>query len=473
MTLKQQLNSLSKSALIAVIADIYGRYGDIDDLIETHVESLAGRESRGDNETSADPLARVLQRQIAQLTNADDFIGYHGAYDFSCRLQSLLLDIEALAEHDHVQALERLEQLLNSQDNLLNYVDDSDGEVSGALRDGVDLWLKIAADLRQIQPDAREWVSEVLCFFDHNDYGCFDNIIRHSRFLLSEQELKKLAWRFETDAKKAMGDKRIAGYKHKAAHACIGLHGVAEALDDMALYEKGTLITSPKPNTLQLEQMVEFALEIDEWERAEYWLQQSQWQDDQKRHTSLHNRLLELQGNIEQLKQNLLQAYQDSPSEYTLMAYWEFASAKEKRTLAKQVRTVTGTLPDGQGAIGMLLIIEAFEEAEQYLVDHYAELAGTWYTTLLNWLEQFETAGCKLAIVICYRLLLVDLLDRGKSQAYHHGARYFHKLLALDSSINDYQGLDRAQDFVHQIQQKHWRKRSFWAEANYPNKPIQ
>ncbi|MBK8973885.1 MAG: hypothetical protein IPM37_21925 [Hahellaceae bacterium] len=51
-----------------------------------------------------------------------------------------------------------------------------------------------------------------------------------------------------------------------------------------------------------------------------------------------------------------------------------------------------------------------------------------------------------------------------------YDADYFHALLKLDKKKPDYQGLDDAQAFIRQLQQKHWRKHSFWTQADYPSK---
>lgn len=471
MTIEKQISRLSKSALTAIVNDLYGRYSDIDDIIAAHIDAWGNPDTPANLKQPGHTLAKSLQRQISHLTSSDDIRDYHGAYDVSYRLHSLLLEVESLAESNPELALESLEALLNRQGDLLNYVDDSNGEVGGALMDGIDLWLQIAASLRAQQPDARDWVQAVLNFFDGNDYGCFDNVISHSRHLLTAEELRQLAWRFEADAKKALQDKRIKGYNHQAAHATIGLHSVAEALDDIALYEKGTLITSPQPNTLQIERIVRFALNINELERADYWLQQPQWQEDKASHNRLLNQLLERQGNIDQLKHNLLQAFNEHPTAFALEAYWDFATPKEQQAIAKQVKTQVTELSDRQEAVQLLLQIKATKQAGQYLVEYHQALQDTWYVTLLAWLEHFEAEGQTLAVVVCYRLLLSDLLKRGKSQAYHHGARYFQQLLVLDKNIKNYKGLDSAADYIRQLQQQHWRKRSFWTAASYPNKP--
>lgn len=473
MTIKQQLKDLPSAVLIAIIDDLYGRYGDIDDIIDSHIEAFAEpvpvKPTKKGRKTDNKPT-RALERQLDLIIEDDRFIDYRASHGYADRLHSLLLDIEALAEDNPAQALPLVEDMLNRHDAIVEGVDDSDGEVGDALRHAVDLWLDIAARLRSSGHDTRNWSETILGFYDKNDYGCLDDIISHSGNLLTEDELRQLAWRFENDAKKALNDKRITGYNRKAAHACIGIKSVAEALGDIELFEKGTLITSPQPNTMQIEQIVEFALHIDALERAAHWLQQPQWKQDKSRHARLNNLLLQKQGNIKQLKQNLLQAFQDTPNEYTLMAYWEFANTKEKQATSKQVLQLADSMKDRVAAIQLLLMTGATEKAAQQLIQHHANLGKVFYGTLLDWIKPFNTLKSPLATILCYRLLLADLLDSGRSKAYHHGADYFHALLKLDKKKPDYQGLDDAQTFIRQLQQKHWRKQSFWIQADYPNK---
>src|SRR3990167_5445853 len=418
MTIKQQLKDLPSAALIAIIDDLYGRYGDIDDIIESHIEALGDpapakpgkRGSKADNK-----LTRSLERQLDLIISDDRFIDYRASHGYAARLHSLLLDIEALAEDNPAQALPLVEDMLNKQDAIIEGVDDSDGEVGDALRHAVDLWLDVAARLRKSGQDTRNWAEAILAFYDKNDYGCLDDIISHSGNLLTEAELQQLAWRFENDSKKALKDKRITGHNSKAAHACIGIKSVAEALGDISLFEKGTLLTSPQPNTMQIERIVEFALGINELERAAHWLQQPQWKEDNPRHTRLTNQLLQKQGNTKQLKQNLLQAFQDNPNEYTLMAYREFANIREKQAVSKQVLQMADDMRDRAAAIQLLLMTGATEKAAQLLIQHHTKLGKVFYGTLLDWIKPFNTLKKPLATILCYRLLLTDLLDSGRS----------------------------------------------------------
>lgn len=470
MSISRQLRAMQKPALIALVGDLYGRDGDIDEIIKSHLEQQG---TEDETDAGLQPsLLPYLQRQVTQLISSTAFIDYRSAHPFSQQLEQLLADIGDLAEQHAAQALALLDQLLEQHGTIYERVDDSDGYLGDALGNAVELWLAVATILRSEQPEARDWVGDVCTLYDNNDYGCVDDIISISSNLLSIKELRELAERFEHDARVAIDRHKGNDYNEQAAHACMRLSAVAQALSDINLYEQATLLTTPQPNLQQLQDLINYALSIKALERAEYWLQQPQWQVDQRRHAQLSNRLLEHQGNITQLKHNLLQAFQQEPSEHNLRAYWQHAEPDERQVIGEQVLEQAKSLKSASEAIRLLLFIGSIEMAAEYFIAHHAKLKGSWYGTLLGWLEPFEAAEQTLASILCYRLLLADLLDRGYSKAYHHGARYFHSLLKLDKKQPDYRGLDNAQAYITALQAKHGRKRSFWDAAGYPNKAV-
>jgi hypothetical protein len=357
-------------------------------------------------------------------------------------------------------------------------VDDSGGNVGDVFHEAVDQWLETATEVRASQPDHINWVDKLRYYFDHNDYGCLDNIIAHSGKLLSEHELRQLARDFEQQARQALRGQSDAEYVYNraASHACIGLGSVATALGNMKLYEQATLLTSPNPNPLQMARLVEFAFGIQDYTRAGYWLAQPGWEESrhQYRHRELNRRLLTAQGKTAELKQTLREDFQKAPCLDTLEAYWENTSAAERPSITSYVEKLATQWPM-QGhccaeIIDLLLLVNSVTVASDYLVAHPACIDSLYYGRLTHWVEIFEQEQQTLAAIIGYRALLSDILDRGYTKAYRHGARYFHKLLKLDKLVSDYRGLANAQAFIQQLQQQHWRKRSFWAAADYPNK---
>lgn len=467
MEIEQLAKKLSKSELVCLLANIYGIHEDIDAIIDRRLLHNKSVTKAGEEEN-------IFLKQIRAISQEDDFISYDECPDFAFRLSELLTDIDfLLTDQDAKLALKATERFIGLTDSVMERADDSNGEIGDIFREAIAQWLDIAANLRKVAPDAEQWVEKVLHFFNGNDYGCFDQVIADSGNLLTEQELRQLAWRFENDAKQALANKsNDRQYNLTAAHACIGLESVAAALEDITLYEKATLLQSPQPNAMQMASIVEFALHIGDQARAEYWLAQPGWEQRDYQKKQLTNKLLEQQGNVVQIKQNLLDEFHEHPNGHNLQQYLHKADAEERNALAVQVETIAQTSVDLGDAVEMLILIDNPALAASLLHKRYAEIAGYFYGTLVQWAHYFEQNNEVLAAVICYRNLLTDLLDRGYSKAYHHGADYFHKLILLDGVVTNYKGLDSSSLFIKSIQSKHWRKRSFWEQANYPNKPL-
>ncbi len=477
MNTDSALDNLSHTAAIALLKRLYGINDDIDGIIENHLEAVNYVETNGDG------LYQSLQRQLKQIEVEDSFIGYHDAFDFSCRLKSLLIDIDTLMrEQNPAKALDLLDQFLHMVEPIMERVDDSNGDVGAIFGEAVDQWLDTAAEVRASNPDYLDWVKAVQGYFDNNEYGCLDDLMPNCHELLSEEELRQLAQGFEQQARAAQKvvpiKNKVNGrsfYNSEVAHACIGLHSVGEALRDMSLLELATLLTSPEPNALQMEDLVKYAITIGNYQRAEYWLKQPGWEKQCHRHRDLSCQLLEAQGKTKELKQTLKHYYEEDPCLSTMQAYWEACNVSERKQLRGHVekRIAQSAISDGQEeeSIALLLFVGNTEMAGEILLTHAAAVAKVIWPTLTEWVAIFEENQQLLPAIICYRGLLNDILQRGNAKAYHHAARYFHKLLELDKSVQSYQNLDDSATYIRQLQQQHWRKRSFWAEADYPNKP--
>lgn len=468
MTLQDQASQLSKPELIRLLSAIYGIEDHIDDIIDRHL--AIGK----DEEPGANPVVRVLAFQIEKFRDDDEFIDYRASTGFANRLESVLDDIDdLLGTDDPAAALELTEMFLTLPDTLFERVDDSDGSLGDVFQEAVKQWLLLAEDVRAANPEAESWVEKVLHYFHNNEYGVFDDIIAGSSTLLTDQEFQQLAWRFENEARQAVEASNTSRHNHSGATALHGLQSVAEALSDIHLYETSMLLRSPEPNTLQLDSLIRFALTIGELDRAEHWLEQPQWHNDPRRHRSLRNLWLQQKGQTDQLRRELLDAFQQRPDLYSLEASWLLAGEQDRWQLRQQVEELAEPPDDVYDRVTMLITVNSLDKAAQLLVHYHNELRFYHYTALQIWLRTFEANGNALAMVVCYRALLNDLLDRGFSRAYHHGVRYFHRLLALDNEINDYHGLSDAQSYIRHLQSKHGRKWSFWKEADYPAKPEQ
>jgi hypothetical protein len=91
-----------------------------------------------------------------------------------------------------------------------------------------------------------------------------------------------------------------------------------------------------------------------------------------------------------------------------------------------------------------------------------ARLVSAYYQQLRSLAKRFERASRPLAAVACYRALIDQILDAGRSTACRHARRYLDRLSALDSSVSDYGDLASHADYLQQLRERHGRKRSFW-----------
>lgn len=476
MIIESKLGRLSKAELINLILRLYELYEGNEEAVDRYLSAASLTTESPDDKAEgeeAETLQTVLMHQLQQLKLEQGYISYRDSFAFSCRLESILLDIDTLLrEQDVEQAIQVTEEFIALGEAIIERCDDSDGYIGGVFRNASELWLDIAAELRGIKPDARDWLTQVRHYFDNNDYGLLDDMITFSSNLLTQQELEKLAWQFEKEARQALKKPKKNGHNREAFHACIGIKSVAEALGSVKLYEKAILLTSPKPNTLQLADLIRFAISLETFEHAERWLENAQWQEDPRLRKQIQNELLEAKGDITALKEVLSQEFTLHPTEYNLREYWALADSDEQKEVINYLNSAEKSLvqKDPENHISMSLFVGNVKNAENVLTQSISQLSKTNYRTLTDWLEYWPENKYLMANVVCYRLLLTDLLERGYSKAYHHGARYFNKLLDLDKAIDQYQGLETSTDFITQLQVKHWRKRSFWQAADYPNK---
>lgn len=288
MNVTEILENMPAESMVRLISKLYGTHMDIDNSIERHIEYELESDVKGLS------IAPGFIQQIRRIADECEYIGYRAGDGFACRLSILLLDINTLVRpKSAAEALNLTEEFIMLAPSVFERADDSDGVIAMVFRSAVDQWLAIATEYRRVNPNAMCWVDKVRFFFDYDDYGCFDHVISQSQDLLAEKELRQLAREFEIAAYAAKGNKFVDGFDTHVSHACIGIKSVAEALDDMQLYEKGVLITSPQPNSRQLAMLVSFALEIGDLNRAQYWIQQPRWQGDQRRQKLLQDKLLQ------------------------------------------------------------------------------------------------------------------------------------------------------------------------------------
>nr|WP_158651890.1 DUF6880 family protein [Marinobacterium profundum] len=453
--LKHLLRSMPVDSLADLIESIHGRHADIDHRIESQL-------------LRSDPtaLARSLKKRIQSIKRGRRFIPYRESHGFSLTLEAIITDIEPLLEQAPRAAFELADLFCATHPNSYDRADDSSGSIGDAYHEAVQLWLRAATLWRRTNSCKTDWPQEIYARFQANDYAIWDNLIPNSATLLSKEELTQLAWRFEGDIKGAAGkDDNNDPYNHAEFQATLGLTAVAEALGDVRLYERATLLHSPQPNEQQKRSIIEFCLSIDDGQSALKWLQEPWSAHFASDHGRLLDKTLSLLGQTDELISLRRSAYDADPDFDRLQALLDVLPEHEKdavRDGAIDRALAAGSL---YSAIATLIALDAQDLAARTALERADSLDSVGYNTLARWAQTFSHNGHALAAAICYRTLLEDILDSGRSNAYGHAARYYKNLAQLDTDIANYHPFSDRAGFETALRERHGRKSSFWRQA--------
>jgi hypothetical protein len=450
-TLKEKLTDIDADTLRDFILDLYLRYPELSDKIEAL--TLAD-----------DPVAlsRVLRKRIASLKRGRRFIDYRASFDFARELEAVLTDIESgLLERSAEHAFDLVDRFLATAESVLNRVDDSGGAVGEVYRQAVLMWLTAAKGWREANID---WLERIDHLYQQNDYGVLDPLLPNANLLLTPDQLKQLAWRYENALCKALKSPEQEDKVNLVAlHSGVALGQIADALRDPDLYERSVLIRSPQPNNLQMKSICEKYLQYDQPESAMPYLNQAWESRFEHDRLQLLDKVCVQMGDRKQLKVIRSRLFQSEQSYASFTRYLDVLDEDEKEKACSSAIKQAEQSGDISRSADLLLNLGKTERAQALVLARHQELAGCFYDSLLRLAKAFEKADCNLAATACYRALLLDILAQARSKAYGHGARYFKKLEVLAKRINVFKPLPAHHAFVEQLHSAHGRKKSFWA----------
>jgi DNA repair ATPase RecN len=286
----------------------------------------------------------------------------------------------------------------------------------------------------------------------------------NAHLLLTPDQLKQLAWRYENALRKALKSPEQEDQLNLAVlRSGVALGQIADALRDPALYERSVLIHSPQPNNLQMKSICEKYLQYEQPETAMRYLNRA-WEDRfEHDRLELLDQVCVKTGDRKQLKVIRSKLFQSEQSYASFTRYLEALDEDEKARACSSAIEQAEQGGDILRSADLLLKLSQTERSQALVLARHQELAECFYDSLLRLAKAFEKADCYLAATACYRALLLDILTQARSSAYGHGARYFKKLEALAERVKAYKPLSAHHEFVQQLQLDHGRKRSFWA----------
>lgn len=341
--------------------------------------------------------------------------------------------------------------------NIFERCDDSSGYVGEVFYfEAKDLFLSYAS-----RCEDKQWLQKLLLKLNsENDYGVRDPLLDSASSYLPEEYIRKLIVNFQI-----LTEHEEKKYERDRYYSCI--ESLARQVKDAALFEQTRVAAWGTLNSAAFIDIARVYLESGEEQTALERLEQIPLHetfkaDDRDRLLfEVHSRLC----NKEEQTEAAWRIFRRCRNLHTLGTLLEALGDVQRDEVIEQETEVI--LADDQLShtdAAFLVDVEQFDAAQTYLLERVSQLNGDYYQNLLPLAEAMETEGRALAATILYRALLDSILRRARTKTYYYGARYLKKLDRFARRISDWSGFDDHDVYSEYLQQKHGRKKSFWAK---------
>ncbi len=167
-------------------------------------------------------------------------------------------------------------------------------------------------------------------------------------------------------------------------------------------------------------------------------------------------------GNVDELKKTRFKLYSHDQSHSSFKRYLECLNDKEQQSARREAIQLAEQGGELTANIDMLLNLNEPERAQLLVLANPQGITNCFYSSLLELAKQLEEQKCWLAATACYRSLLLDILNQGRSKVYTHAARHYKKLEVILEHVQHFEPLVDHAEFFQQLKDKHGLKRSFW-----------
>jgi hypothetical protein len=420
-------------------------------------------------------MSTSIERRLATLEENNIYRDWQGAGAIGADIDAMRQDIvESMLPGDPEASAGMLERLVDLEHFLFESADDSDGEISGALRAVVDDWGRAWARVANRDP---ETVAEIVIdAFTENEYGVLDEVIPAFAEALGKDGLVALEARFRSaiagglepgDEDEEDGeDDEIDGEDRRAEwHRQMlfrGLEDIADVRGDVDGF-----IAAHEAAGTHLVYTVEIAERLHRAGRsveALRWLERPDRQrslgDDT---TDLHVGILEALGHSDDARMVLWQTFERTFAFERYRDFRERAPEPERDGIRRRAIDLVLGHDDVHRVLAFLIEAEALAEAEDLVLRRAADLHGRDYWTLrpaAKALAQDHPAGA----ILLYRVLGEAVLGPGKSKYYRYAIGDLREATLLAEGITDWKGLEEHETFMARLRSQHGRKWSFWKQ---------
>ena len=396
--------------------------------------------------------------QLEELSDSG-FYDWRMSSDYAHQLSHLIENLKGSVENP-CEGVVWISRFFEKDHQIMESCDDSYGEVSGIfLGEATECFIYFAKRC----DDKKRVGEQLLDLVLDNDYGVRDQLIESvSQFM----PVKWLRWLVDQLWSYEDGEDCMA-----STHRTVLLKSLAKQLKDAALYEQ--VVVEGDLSFSDCLDIAQVYLDCGDAEKASGWIDQA----DQEYPSENHFRLYDYR----EIRREICHQLGDRSGEEE-MAWAIFRQSRSLRALnvllqtlgevhrdrviAQEVEQILGGSADHlvEQDVSFLLELGKAGLAEQYLMARTALLKTVFYGVLTTWGNQLKERPLLASLI--YRALLNDILDQGKSKAYHHAVDYWIELQHLSPGVEMWEPYLTDVQFQQQIKQKHGRKWSFWKQLD-------
>ncbi|MER2251265.1 DUF6880 family protein [Methylorubrum podarium] len=476
------LAALSQERLIALILEEVGQSAAFKKRVSAALAALQGPER----------VAALIDRRLSALEKARGYIDWQKRRAFTADLDATLATILSdLKPLDTGMALDRLLRFLRSADATLERVDDSSGQVHALYEAAAEAAAGLAAGLSA--DAALGFATRALDALDRDGFGLVGALLVDLLPKLPEAALDPLDARLvealaalpaQPKRKSGPAAFEMAGQAWERRYQRLSLNRlrqvIADARGDADAYIALELEMSPeRPDRVAV---AERLLAAGRAAEALEWIRREQkrgvvvmTREDllagsvdalgpEREREAVEIRILDALGRRDEAQGLRWSRFERSLDPQALRDYLARLPDFEDEEALERAFAHAASRKDPHGGLYFLVRWPNLDRAARLVLERRDEWSGRIWELLAPAAEALEPDH-PLAASILYRALIDDILERGRSPAYGHGARHLTRLgeLARDLAPGDL--TPNHADYVARLRKAHGRKSGFWSQV--------
>ncbi|PWE29348.1 hypothetical protein DDZ14_17320 [Maritimibacter sp. 55A14] len=417
-------------------------------------------------------IAKLIDRRLSGLERAKSFIEWDKARAFADDLRSLTDTIASeLGPAAPALAIDRLLRFIATHEQVFERVDDSSGRVQDVYYQAINATGDLAQTLTP--PEADLLPERIMATLGESTHGYLADLTTTVAPHLPQDALM----RWDADLKEVIAERQAGeaarkpdGWFYSMTSQWTGMRQtIASARGDLDLLI--ALEEEKRPHMQDTLGMAAQLLEAGRAAEALDWVRKPGRRafdeadsDMSPTRVSLEAQILEALDHKPAAQALRWRCFEAVLSADILRDYLKHLPDFEDIEAEERAHALALERADPEAALQFFLDWPRFDLAAELIVMHPHRWNGRDWHTLPKVATLLEH-DYPLAATILYRALLDDILDRARSKAYSHGAKYLGKLtlLAGDADPARPSGIADHATYLAGLKKTHPRKSGFWA----------